>query len=303
MIKKIQFICSLLTGIVLIAACERINLKDYEVAKDVDMTKNTMVRFIHAFSSNSINTVTPVTATTPPPAFNFFVNGQRLNGFTTASSSPSNLTFYFGAFPGVNTTGPTTNGANGSLNTGSAPTSTILPDYSVFPGGNLRVAAVLNRFTGASPADTVIAQNLQLDNGKKYSVIAADTIPFQRFYLFEDNWSNTYQKGTYQIRIINLAPNITTSSFDVYSRRKFQNLAINVNYRSATQYAVYTTGGTFGITNDTLEVRAAGSAATLVQFNGFFPVEGRAYTFVIRGMSNLATANPRYLAISGYINR
>jgi hypothetical protein len=262
-----------------------------------------LVRFVHAFSSNSINTVTPVSATTAPPAFNFFADGKRLNGATIAGTSPSNLTFYFGAFPGVNTTAPTTNGTNGSLNTGGAAASTILPDYAAITGGNVRIAAVLNRLTGASSADTVIAQTLALQNGKRYTVVAADTIPNQRFYAFEDNWSGTYDKNTYQIRFINLAPNVAINAFDIYSRRKFQNIATNVTYRSATPYSVYITGGTLGINNDTLEIRAAGTATTLAQFNGFFPVEGRAYTFVIRGMSNLPSSNVRSLAMSGYLNR
>jgi hypothetical protein len=303
MIKNIKILSIVTATVFMIVACDKINLDDYEQGKDVDMTKNALVRFIHAFSSNTINTASPVSATTPPPAFNFFANGQRLNGFTNASTSPSNLTFYFGAFPGVNTTAPTTNGSNGSLNSGGVAASTILPDYAAIPGGNVRIAAVLNRLTGASPADTLIAQTLSLQNGKRYSVIAADTIPFQRFYAYEDNWSNTYDRNTYQIRFINLAPNITINGFDVYSRRKFQNVATNVTYRSATSYAVFTTGGTLGITNDTLEIRATGTTTTLTQFNGFFPVEGRAYTFVIRGMSNLASSNVRSLAISGYINR
>lgn len=303
MIKYIYSITTLLLTGCIIMSCAKNNLDDYEVAKDVDVSKNTMVRFIHAFPSNSINTVTPVTATTAPPPFAFFVNGRRLNGTIISTTSPSNLTFYFGAFPGVNTTAPTTNGSNGSLNTGGVAASTILPDYAIFPGGNLRIAAVLNRFTGASAADTVIATNLQLDNGKKYSVIAADTIPFQRFYAFEDKWSSTYADSTYQIRIINLAPAITTASFDIYSRRQFTNVARNVTYRSASEFATYYVRGHLGITNDTLEIRAAGSLTTLAQFNGFFPVTGRAYTFVIRGLSNFTSPNVRALALSGYINR
>lgn len=302
MIKNIQLIAYLLAGIVFISGCERINLKDYEVAKDVDMSKNTMVRFIHAFSSNTINTVTPVAVTTAPPPFNFFINGNRLNGLTIAATSPSNLTFYFGAFPGVNTTAPTTNGSNGSINTGSVATSTILPDYAVFPGGITRIAAALNRLTGASPADTVITGTFNLENGKRYSLIAADTIPNQRFYQFEDAWS-VPAIGSYQIRIINLAPNVTLPSIDIFSRRRGGYIATGLTYRANTPYIEYPIAGTLGLTNDTLEIRTGGAPTILAQFNGFVPMGQRVYTFVVRGMSNLPSTNVRSLAMAGYINR
>ncbi|MFN5135306.1 MAG: DUF4397 domain-containing protein [Chitinophagaceae bacterium] len=302
MTKQLKFISMIAAGLVLITACEKNNLDDYEVAKDVNLETNTMVRFIHAFSSNTINTATPVSITTAPPPFNLFVNGTRLNGVTTASSSPSNLTFYFGAFPGVNTTAPTTNGSNGSLNSGGVAASTILPDYAAFPGGVTRVAAVLNRLTGASPADTVITGTFNLQNGKRYSLIAGDTIPNQRFYLFEDNYT-VPDRNNYQIRIINLAPNVTLSSIDIYSRRRGSYLITGLPYRANTPYFQVPIGGTFGITNDTLEVRSGGLPTILAQFNGFFPVSQRAYTFVVRGMSNLPSSNVRSLGIAGYLNR
>jgi hypothetical protein len=303
MTKQLKYISMLAAGIVLITACEKNNLDDYEVGKDVNLESNTLVRFIHAFSSNTINTVSPVSITTAPPAFNFFVNGTRLNGVTTASSSPSNLTFYFGAFPGVNTTAPTLNGSNGSLDSLRGPAaSTILPDYAAFPGGVTRVAAVLNRFTGASPADTVISGTFNLQNGKRYSLIAADTIPNQRFYLFEDNFTIP-DRNNYQIRIINLAPNVTLSSIDIFSRRRGSYLITGLAYRANTPYIEVPIGGTLGITNDTLEVRSGGLPTILAQFNGFFPVSQRAYTFVVRGMSNLPAANARSLRIAGYLNR
>jgi hypothetical protein len=302
MTKKLKFISILVACVVLITACEKNNLDDYEVAKDVNLESNTMVRFIHAFSSNTINTVTPVSVTTAPPAFNFFINKNRLNGFTAATTSPSNLTFYFGAFPGVNTTAPTTNGANGSLNAGGVAASTILPDYAAFPGGITRVAAVLNRFTGASPADTVIAATFNLVNGKRYSLIAADTIPNQRFYQFEDNWT-VPAIGNYQIRLINLAPNVTLTSIDIFSRRRGGYIITGLPYRANTPYLEFPVGGTLGLTNDTLEIRSGGLPTILAQFNGFFPVSQRAYTFVVRGMSNLPSSNVRSLGIAGYINR
>lgn len=302
MTKIIKHISFLITGVVMMFACDKINLANYEAAKAIDLEKKAQVRFIHAFSSNAINTVTPVVITTPPPPFNFFVNGQRLNGLTLAATSPSNLIFYFGAFPGVNTTAPTTNGSNGSLNIGGVAASTILPDYAVIPGGITRVAAVLNRVTGATAADSLIAATFNFENGKKYSVITADTLPFQRLYRFEDNWT-VPTPGNYQIRFINLAPNVTINSFDIFSRRRGGYILTDLPYRSATTYIESSVIGTLGLTNDTLELRSGGTPTILAQFNGFFPVSQRVYTFVIRGMSNLPSSNVRSLAMSGYLNR
>ena len=300
--KTIYFVTTILTAVIMITGCEKNDLADFAAERYVDRERNTMVRFIHAFSSNSINTASPVTATTPPPAFSFFVNGARLNALTIAGTSPSNLTFYFGAFPGVNTASPTTNGTNGSLNTGGVAASTIVPDYAVFPGGVSRVAAVLNRLTGASPADTVISGTFNLENGKRYSLIAGDTIPNQRFYLFEDGWTVPDQ-GNFQIRIINLAPNVTLSSVDIYSRRRGAYITTGLPYRSNTPYLEFPVRGTLGLTNDTLEIRSGGTPTILAQFNGFFPVSQRVYTFVVRGMSNLPSSNVRSLAMAGYLNR
>lgn len=291
----------LLGGIILLGGCNKINLDDYEAAKDVDANR-TQIRLIHAFSSNSINTVSPVSITTAPPPFAFHINGVRLNGVITATTSPSWLTFYFGAFPGVNTAAPTTNGSNGSLNTGGVAASTILPDYAVVPGGDLRVAAVLNPLSGASAADTVIANTLKLDNGKRYTVIAGDTIPNQRFYVFEDNWTRP-ARGRYQIRFINMAPAITHAAFEVFSRRQGATIATSIGYRTGTSYLEFPVQGTLGLTNDTLEFRSSGTTTTLVSFNGFFPVSERVYTFVVRGMSNLPSTNVRSLAVAGYLNR
>jgi hypothetical protein len=301
--KNILNLLYLVTSGFVFTACEKNNLDAYEKAQDLDLFQTTQVRFIHAFPSNAINTASPVSITTAPPPFDFFVNGQRLNGVTLAGTSPSNLTFYFGAFPGVNTTTPTTNGNNGSLNnTGGAAASTVLPDYAVVSGGNLRLAAVLNRLTGASPADTVIAGNFNLANGKKYTVIAADTIPNQRFYLFEDSWYEP-NASRYLIRFINMAPNITIPAFDVFSRRTGGYLITGLTYRSATTYLENSVIGTRGLTNDTLELRATGTTTTIAQFNSFFPVSQRVYTFVIRGLTNLPSSNPRSLALAGYLNR
>jgi hypothetical protein len=100
-----------------------------------------------------------------------------------------------------------------------------------------------------------------------------------------------------------MAPNITISAIDIFSRRRAGNIAQGVPYRSQTQYAEIPVVGTLGLTTDTLEIRASGTTTTLAQFNGFFPVSQRVYTFVVRGMSNLPSSNVRSLSMSGYLNR
>lgn len=284
--KNIISFCSILTAWAALVGCEKNLLEERRSAQFLDLSANTQVRFIHALSANGINTVTPVTATTPPPALNFFANGVLLNGVSTAAITRA--TAYGGAFPGTAILlGGNTNGNNAF-------------DYAVIPGGNVRIAGVLNRLTGQTPADTVLATTLSLENGKRYSVIAADTLPFQRFYAFEDNFV-TPDTGNYTIRFINMSVNVGTGAagYDVYSRRRQATIATGITYRMASPWIEG-----MMTTTDTLEIRAAGAAITtpaLAAINGLNPVRRRVYTFVLRGVPTLAA--PRNLAVAGYLNR
>ncbi|TAE15012.1 MAG: hypothetical protein EAZ47_10075 [Bacteroidetes bacterium] len=284
--KNIISFCSCLAVFISLTGCEKNLLNERRVEQYLNPTTTTQVRIIHALSANAQNTVTPVTATTAPPALNFFANGVLLNGVSTAAVSRA--IGYGGTFPGTAIL------LAGNINSGN------LFDYAVIPGGNVRIAGVLNRLTGQTPADTVLASSLELENGKRYSVIAGDTIPFQRFFAFEDNFVNP-DTANYTVRFINLAVNLGNgvNGYDVYSRRRQATIVSGVTYRNASPWieGIFTT-------NDTLEIRPAGAALTstpVAAVNGFAPVRSRVYTFVLRGVPTLAA--PRNLAVAGYLNR
>lgn len=270
----------------LIISCEKDKLAQNRQDIYINPSTSTQVRFIHALSSNTINTVSPVTATTAPPALNFFIDGVRVNPISSASQTFTSS--YGGAFPGTAIAAASSNGNN-------------VFNYAVVPGGIVRVAGAMFRLTGGTPADTVVATTLSLENGKRYTVVAGDTIPNQRFYSFEDNLPTT-DTGSYGVRFINLTPVVpaTLTGIDIYSRRKAGNIVTNLAYRAASSF-VLSPVLVNGVTTDTLEIRSTGTTTTLAQFNGFLPVRTRVYTFVVRGVSTLAS--PRNLQIAGYLNQ
>lgn len=291
--KKIFFYC-FIVSVVIFASCTKDRLQ--LVRSDININNEDLaqVRFIHALSSNSINTVSPVVAATAPPSLNFFVNGVRLNGI---SSSTTTLTSaYGGAFPGA-----------AIAFAGSANGNNIF-DYAAIPAGASRVTGAMFRLTGASAADSVVSTTFTFDKWKKYTVIAGDTIPNQRFYAFEDVFS-TPDTGNYSIRFINLGINLPTgvttpTALDVFSRRRQANLVANIPYRGASAFVESRVANLFNnvlTTTDTLEIRTAGTTNTVVQINGFFPVRTRVYTFVARGVSTIS--GTRTLAVAGYLNR
>ncbi|MDP1844135.1 MAG: DUF4397 domain-containing protein [Sediminibacterium sp.] len=293
--KKIFIYSLIFFGIAaVISACTKdklLTIRSEETLAGKDIAQ---VKFIHALSSNSKNTATTVTPTTAPPAMNFFVNGVRLNAISSASATFT--TAYGGAFPGTAiAVAGSTNGNN-------------VFDYAVIPSGTAVVTGAMFRLTGGSAADTVLSTSLTFEKSKKYTIVAADTIPNQRFFAFEDVFLQP-DTGNYAIRLINLGMNIPTvgaapTAIDVFSRRRQANLVSNIPYKGASAYVESRVANLYNgvlTTTDTLEIRATGTTVALAQINGFFPVRTRVYTFVTRGVSRLAS--PRNFAVAGYLNQ
>jgi hypothetical protein len=287
-----KFLLAGTTAALVLVACTKDQLQKNRVDQILTGSELTEVRFIHASSANQINTVSPVVAATPAAPMNFFVNGVRLNAISTAVQTFT--TAYGGAFPGA-----------AMAFAGSANGNNVF-DYAAIPAGPSRVAGAIFRLTGGTSADTVMSNSFTFNKGQKYTVVAADTFPNQQFFAYEDNFT-TPDTGNYAIRFINLGANVVgnaATAIDVYSRRRGANLVTNVPYKGAStfvQSAVSTLFNGVFLTNDTLEIRAAGSTTNLLQINGFFPVRTRVYTIVTRGSSRQVA--PRNLAVAGYLNR
>lgn len=276
-----------------IVACSKDQLTINRVDQNLANLDVAQVRFVHASSANQINTVSPVLPNTAVPNINFFVNGERLNGLTTATQTFT--TAYGGAFPGA-----------AMAFAGSANGNNVF-DYATVPSGAVRIAGAIFRVAGGgTAADTVLSTSLSFNKGQKYTVVAADTFPNQRFFAYEDNFA-TPDTGNYAIRLINLGANVVSgnaTAIDLYSRRRQANLVSNIPYRQASAFVESSVANMFNgvlTTTDTLEIRPAGSTTTLVQLNGFFPVRTRVYTIITRGSSTLPS--PRNLAAGGYLNR
>jgi hypothetical protein len=285
------FFAATLTSTLFIACTKDQLLKNRaeQSITDADLTR---VRFIHASSTNQINTVSPVLPATPAAAMNFFINGVRLNAITTAS-----LTFttaYGGAFPGA------------AISFAGSANGNNVFDYAAIPSGATRVSGAIFRLTGGSSADTVASTVFNFNKLQKYTVVAADTFPNQRFFAYEDNFI-TPDTGNYSIRLINLGANVVSgaaTAVDLFSRRRQANIVSNVAYKGASDFVESKVANLFNgvlTTTDTLEIRAAGTTTILVQLNGFFPVRTRVYTIVSRGSST--NVSPRNLSAAGYLNR
>lgn len=276
----------------LCTACTKDQLVTNRAEQNITQADMAMVRFLHASSANQINTVSPVVASTAPAAMNFFINGVRLNGISSATQTFT--TAYGGAFPGATISFA-----------GSANGNNVF-DYAAIPSGPTRVAGAIFRLTGGTSADTVASTIFSFNKWQKYTVVAADTFPNQRFFAYEDNFS-VPDTGNYAIRLINLGANVvsgTATSVDLFSRRRQANIVSNIAYRGASAFVESRVANLFNgvlTTTDTLEIRASGTTTALVQLNGFFPVRTRVYTIVTRGSST--QASPRNLNAAGYLNR
>lgn len=292
--KILSYSFILLGASIVVASCTKDRLQEARTDVNINNEDLAQVRFIHALSSNSINTVSPVVAATAPPALNFFVNGVRLNAISSATQTFTSV--YGGAFPGA------------AILVASNANGNNVFDYAAIPAGSSRVTGAMFRLIGASAADSVVSTTFTFDKWKKYTVIAADTIPNQRFYAFEDVFV-TPDTGNYAIRFINLGINLPTgitvpAALDVFSTRRQANIISNIPYRGSSAFVESRVANLFNnilFTTDTLLIRTAGTTTTVAQVNGFFPVRTRVYTFVARGVSTIA--GTRTLAVNGYLNR
>jgi hypothetical protein len=240
---------------------------------------NTWVKFIHAYTPLTINTLATSLATTST-GFRITMDGKKINGVSNTSSSTNS--FRYGGQPDTVTW-----------------TSSFFPTthtYTFLPPGSRNFKFIMNRIVSGNyaptTADEVFSTTQALVAGKKYSLFIADPYPAPGALMIEDNFKEPGQ-DKYGIRFVNVCGD-ANSRFDVVSTRYGYKLFSDVGYKEMRDF-IYP--GT--TTRDTFYLKNAGTSTVVGQVS-FTPGTQRVYTLYARGKTGVAGRTP---TITFYINR
>lgn len=198
-------------------------------------------------------------------------------------------------FSGVNTA---TGATPALLNFGNAYPSTA--EYATIPAGKAKISIVVPSLNNA----TGIATDLNVEEGKYYSVFATGIAPTYAPLVLEDKLPVTSGKNIY-VRVINLIPNSTTAEFTVNG----VTIATGVGFKNTdnTFIAVPIESFTTGTINVPFSAKILGGIAplTLATSNIATIFPGRVITFIVRGVLTTDVKNPtKYVPVfSVYFNR
>lgn len=198
-------------------------------------------------------------------------------------------------FSGINTA---TGATPVLLTSGNAYPSTA--EYATIPVGKAKIGVVapsLNNATG-------ITADLNVEEGKYYSVFATGIAPTYSSLILEDKLPITTGKNIY-VRVVNLVPNSTSAEFTVNGIT----IATGVGFKNTdnTFIAVPIESFTTGTINVPFNAKISGGIApvtfTASNIATIFP--GRVITFIVRGVLTTDAKNPtKYApAFSVYFNR
>ncbi len=198
-------------------------------------------------------------------------------------------------FSGVNTA---TGATPVLLNFGNAYPSTA--EYATLPAGKAKIGVVVPSLNNA----TGIAADLNVEEGKYYSVFATGIAPTYAPLVLEDKLPVTTGKNIY-VRVVNLVPNSTSAEFIVNGIT----IATGVGFKNTdnTFIAVPIESFTTGTINVPFNAKISGGIApvtfTASNIATIFP--GRVITFIVRGVLTTDAKNPtKYApAFSVYFNR
>ena len=196
-------------------------------------------------------------------------------------------------FSGVNTPPPA---APALLTYGNAFPSTA--EYATLPAGKTKIGVVVPSLNA-----TAIAADLNVEEGKYYSVFATGVAPNYAPFVLEDKIPAPAGKTIF-VRVVNLISNSTSAEFIVNGQViatgvPFKNadaafIAVPIDFTSGTisvPFAYKVLGGLTSLVSSTLNVA------------GFFP--GRAVTVYLRGILTTDAKNPTKYISTGtvYINK
>lgn len=204
-----------------------------------------------------------------------YINDKKFSGVNTAAGAIPVLLTVGGAFPST-------------------------AEYATLPAGKAKIGVVVPSLNNA----TGIAADLNVEEGKYYSVFATGIAPNYSPLVLEDKLPVTTGKNIY-VRVINLVPNSTSAEFIVNGIT----IATGVGYKNTdnTFIAVPIESFLSGTINVPFNARILGGVApvnfTASNIATIFP--GRVITFIVRGVLTTDAKNPTKYAptFSVYFNR
>lgn len=209
--------------------------------------------------------------------------GSRLK-FIHAAPDVAGVDIYLNdkKFSGVNTTPPT---APNLLTYGSA--FPLTAEYATYPAGNTKVGVVIPSLNNA----VGVSANLNLEDGKYYSVFATGVAPNYSAVALEDKFPAANGKNIY-VRVLNLISNSSTVDFVVNG----QAIATNVPYKNSdnTFYTIPIDNFLSGTITVPFFARVSGGVAlvTTATVNQTLVVPGKCYTVYVRGIVTTDAKNP-----------
>lgn len=214
----------------------------------------------------TLETVAPVTegarvkflhAIQGGPPLVVFANGKKFSAvLTTLTNGPDSIV-YGGTFP--------------------------ITDYSVLPAGatnfELKTPASAN-----PPAATILTSSVTLENGKYYTVIAADTLPNPRLVAITDDRSVIKSEKKSYIRFVNLLIGGATTGYEFILRRQGVSTTLSTLKYGEAGTVLEIDPYTVGSVNDSLFVRIPGATTNLTAISLTSTLSSnRLRTFVLRG--------------------
>ena len=209
------------------------------------------------------------------PGIDIYVNDKKFSGVNTATGATPALLTFGTAYPAT-------------------------AEYATIPTGQAKIGVVVPSLNNA----TGIAADLNVEEGKYYSIFATGLAPNYSPLVLEDKLPVTTGKNIY-VRVINLIPNSTTAEFTVNG----QVIASGLRYKNADNNFIAVPIPTFntGSINVPFVAKVLGGVTTFTSttITALLVVPGKAYTFIVRGVLTTDAKNPTKFApvASLYTNR
>lgn len=231
--------------------------------------------------TNSYQNITPASgakikfihAAPDVAGIDIYVNDKKFSGVTTSPPAAPTLLTYGNAFPST--------AEYATLAAGKAKVGVFVPSLNV----------------------TALAADVNVEEGKYYSVFATGIAPTYAPFVLEDKIPAPSGKTIF-VRVVNLIPNSTSAEFTVNG----QVIATGVPFKNAdAAFVAVPIDFTSGTISVPFVYKALGGVtpfvSTTLTVAGLFP--GRAVTFYLRGALTTDAKNPTKYAPSGtvYINR
>lgn len=136
-------------------------------------------------------------------------------------------------------------------------------DYATLPAGSTKFSAKLPLSVNAK--DTVVAELTQnLEDGKYYMLLAADTFPSPKLFMIPDLRDDNRNSNLTYFRFANFLVKSPATGYDIFLSRQPAQSFGNIKYGEASPYIEFTPTGAV---NDTIYLRAPGVTTNAYVFS------------------------------------